>query len=57
MVILTVESKEFQQVLHNLRLENLSLSSELQKTIVRLVNSKETITPELIKRIASNGKI
>ncbi|MBW8349894.1 Zn-dependent hydrolase [Bacillus sp. IITD106] len=54
---LTVESKEFQQVLHNLRLENMSLSTELQKRVIRLVNSDVTITPELIKRIVQHGKI
>ena len=54
---LTVESKEFQQVLHNLRLENMSLSTELQEIVIRLVNRNETITPELIKRIVENGKV
>lgn len=54
---LTVESKVFQQILHNLRLENMSLSAELQEMVVSLVNRNVTITPELIKRIVTDGKI
>lgn len=54
---LIVESKEFQQVLHNLRLENMSLSAELQEIVVGLVNRNELITPELIKRVVVDGKI
>lgn len=57
MRLLTVESKEFQQVLHNLRLENMNLSSELQKIVIHLVNSGEKITPVIIKRIVVNGDI
>lgn len=48
---LSVESKAFQQILHNLRLENMSLSAELQEVVVSLVNRNVTITPELIKGI------
>lgn len=54
---LTIESKEFQQVLHNLRLENMSLSADLQKIVIDLVNYNATITPELIKKVVADGKI
>jgi len=54
---LTIESKEFQQVLHNLRLENMSLPADLQEIVINIVNRKEAITPELIKRIVENGKV
>lgn len=54
---LTLDSKKFQNVLHNLRLENLSLSNELQKKILKIVNDDVKITPEIIKGIVADGKI
>ncbi|MEF2293974.1 Zn-dependent hydrolase [Virgibacillus dokdonensis] len=55
MAKLTIESKEFQQVLANLRFENMFLSPELQKKVVSLVNNDKRITQETIKRIIANG--
>ncbi|MDG5790144.1 Zn-dependent hydrolase [Evansella sp. AB-P1] len=52
-----MESKEFNRVLHNLHLENLSLSPDMQKRVLELVNAKVEITPTLIKDILQNGKI
>lgn len=49
MVVLSVKSKEFQQVLHNLHLENMSLPLELQQKIIEIVQSKQEITPDLIR--------
>lgn len=57
MSMLTLESKKFQDVLYNLRLENLSISTELQLKIIEVVNSGKTITPEIIKGIVADGKI
>lgn len=54
---LTVESKEFQQVLHNLYLENMSLPADLQEVVVSVVARNMPITPELIKRIIEYGKV
>lgn len=51
MVRLSVGSKEFQQVLHNLHLENMSIPQELQQKIAEVVQSKQKITPDLIRRL------
>ncbi|MBE1556447.1 Zn-dependent hydrolase [Sporosarcina limicola] len=53
MLKLSVESKEFQQILHNLRLENMSLPLELQHKVVEVVQSKQKITSELIQGLIS----
>lgn len=55
MPTLTLKSKEFQDVVHNLRLENMNISNELQKKVLEVVKSDLTVTPELIKRIIANG--
>ncbi|WP_147545695.1 Zn-dependent hydrolase [Rubeoparvulum massiliense] len=57
MVKLSVGSKEFQQVLHNLRLENMTLTIELQRKVIEVVNRNEIITPKLIQRIVADGEI
>lgn len=54
---LKLESKEFKRVLHNLHLENLSLSLDMQKRVLDLINSKVSITPTLIKDILRHGEI
>lgn len=54
---LKLESKEFQRVLQNLHLENLSLPLAMQKKVVELVNSKVTITPNLIKDLVRHGEV
>ncbi|WP_251640026.1 Zn-dependent hydrolase [Sporosarcina sp. NCCP-2716] len=54
---LTRESKEFKRVLHNLHLENLSLSPDMQKRVVELVNAKAPISPDLIKDVLRHGKV
>jgi len=46
---LTLESKEFKRVMHNLHLENLSISRDNQRKIIEIVNAKTKITPTLIK--------
>lgn len=42
---LTIKSKELQQVFHNLRLENMSLSAELHEIVISLVNRNELTIP------------
>lgn len=54
---LTQESKEFKRVLHNLHLENLSLSPDMQKRVLELINAKASITPNLIKDVLRRGKV
>ena len=54
---LTLESKEFKKVMHNLHLESLSLSLDLQKNVLELINTKTSITPTLIKDILRHGKV
>ncbi len=54
---LTLESKEFKKVMHNLHLESLSLSLDLQKKVLELINTKTSITPTLIKDILRHGKV
>lgn len=54
---LTRESKEFKRVLHNLHLENLSLSPDMQKRVVELINAKAAISPNLIKDVLRLGKV
>ncbi|MBS4208513.1 Zn-dependent hydrolase [Bacillus sp. FJAT-50079] len=46
---LSIESKEFKQILHNLHLENMSLPVELHQKIIEIVQNKQEITPELIR--------
>lgn len=52
-----MESKEFKRVLHNLHLENLSLTPAMQKEVLQLVNANMSITPTLIKDLLNNGKL
>lgn len=54
---LTLESKEFKKVMHNLHLESQSLSLDVQKRVLDLINAKTTITPTLIKDILRHGKV
>lgn len=54
---LKLDSKEFKRVMHNLHLENLSLSPSMQKRVIDLVNKKVSITPTLIKEIIRNGEV
>ncbi len=53
---LQIESKEFQRILHNLQLENLTLHPRLQEKVIELVNSGVFITPNIIKEILSRGR-
>lgn len=57
MRVLKLESKEFKRVMHNLHLENLSLSPDTQKRVLELVNSNVAITPTLIKDILQHGEV
>ncbi|WP_019153771.1 hypothetical protein [Robertmurraya massiliosenegalensis] len=52
-----MESKEFKRVLHNLHLENLSLTPAMQKEVLQLVNANMSITPTLIKDLLNHGKL
>lgn len=52
-----MESKEFKRVLHNLHLENLSLTLAMQKEVLQLVNANMPITPTLIKDLLKHGKL
>lgn len=54
---LNLESKEFKRVMHNLHLENLSLSPDMQKRVLELINAKTSITPNLIKDLLQHGKV
>ncbi|HLR43268.1 MAG TPA: Zn-dependent hydrolase [Pseudogracilibacillus sp.] len=54
---LTLESREFQRILKNLHLENLSLSEKNQKKIINIVNNNTTITSTMIKDLFRNGEI
>ncbi len=54
---LNTDSKEFKRVLHNLHLENLNLTPDMQKKVLHLVNSKVSITPTLIKGLLQHGKV
>ncbi|WP_163537498.1 Zn-dependent hydrolase [Gracilibacillus sp. YIM 98692] len=54
---LSLESKEFQRILYNLHLENITLSPTLQKRVIEIVNSGEEITPEVIKDALNRAKI
>lgn len=55
----SIDSAEFQEILHNLRLENILLPIELQKKIIQIINSERIITPELIKKVVAdaNGEV
>jgi len=54
---LTLESKEFNRVIQNLRLEKLDISLTKQKKVVEIVNSKTKITPKLIKDLIREDEI
>ncbi|PIC83669.1 Zn-dependent hydrolase [Sporosarcina sp. P1] len=43
--------------MHNLHLESLSLSLDLQKKVLELINTQTSITPTLIKDILRHGKV
>lgn len=57
MTELKIDSKEFKRVLHNLHLEGLTLSPDMQQRVIEVVNEKVTITPSLIKDILRQGKM
>lgn len=59
MSTLSIDSREFQDTLHNLRFEEMSLSRELQEKVIQTVNSRQTITPKIIKKIVADahGKV
>lgn len=57
MKYLTLESKEFNRVLQNLRLEKQDISLTTQKKVLEIVNSKTKITPELIKELIKEEEI
>nr|WP_106780809.1 Zn-dependent hydrolase [Lysinibacillus timonensis] len=50
-------SPEFERVLKNLQLENLSLSPELKEKVIEIVNSGIQISPDTIKEALDHGKI
>lgn len=57
MKALNLESKEFKRVMHNLHLENLSLSPEVQEKVLELINKQTSISSSLIKDILRHGKV
>ncbi|BAQ10891.1 zinc metallohydrolase [Bacillus sp. OxB-1] len=54
---LTMESKEFKRVLHNLHLENMTLHTALQKRVLELINSGVPITSAVIQEALDREKI
>lgn len=54
---LTLESKEFKRIMHNLHIEELHLNVKRQKQILSLVNSGVNITPSLLKETWENGQV
>lgn len=54
---LNLDSKEFKRVMHNLHLENLYISSDMQEKVLELINTKTSITPTLIKDVLRHGKV
>ncbi|WP_130859247.1 MULTISPECIES: Zn-dependent hydrolase [Gracilibacillus] len=52
---LTIHSVEFQQILHNLHIEDLQISSANQKKILDLLNAGDQITPAKIKELYQRG--
>ena len=54
---LNLESKEFKRVMHNLRLENMTLPVKEQEKVLELINENITITPTLIKDLLKYGEI
>lgn len=54
---LNLDSKEFKRVMHNLHLENLYISSDMQEKVLELINTKTSITPSLIKDVLRHGKV
>ncbi|HLS35552.1 MAG TPA: Zn-dependent hydrolase [Bacillota bacterium] len=56
MRLLSMHSKEFQRVLHNLNLENIHLSNNIQEEIIEFCNQKGEITPKVIKDILANDQ-
>ncbi|MCJ7842297.1 Zn-dependent hydrolase [Lederbergia sp. NSJ-179] len=54
---LKIDSEEFNRILKNLHLENLSLNPTLQKIALEIINSGVEITPTVIKGALHRGKI
>ncbi|WP_199171917.1 Zn-dependent hydrolase [Sporosarcina sp. P13] len=57
MKALDLDSKEFRRVMHNLHLENLRLSPDVQEKVLELINTKTSINSTLIKDILRHGKV
>jgi len=49
-----LNSPEFNRVLKNLQIENLSLTPTLQKKVLEIVNSGIQISPTIIKGVLNN---
>lgn len=45
------QSNAFKQAVHTLYLEQMYISRDKQKAILKVINNKQTITPELIRKI------
>ena len=52
-----LNSPEFNRVMKNLQLENLSLSPILQQKVLELVNAQTPLTPNIIKEALKHGQI
>lgn len=47
---LAVNSAEFERIMLNLQLENMTLPPRLQQKVIELVNANVEITPAIIKK-------
>lgn len=52
---LTIDSIEFQRIMHNLHIEKLEVSEELQKRLLDFINAGHPITPAVLKELYQNG--
>lgn len=52
-----LNSPEFNRVLKNLQLENLSLTPAFQQKVIEIVNSGILISPEVIKEALADDEI
>ncbi|WP_062199647.1 hypothetical protein [Massilibacterium senegalense] len=52
-----LNSSEFNRVLKNLHLENLSLSPALQKKVIELLNTHKALTPNIIKEALKHEQV
>jgi hypothetical protein len=54
---LTLESKAVKRAVHDLHLESMKPTLDIQSQVLDEINSGKKITPSMIKRIAGHGKV